>query len=122
MSLGRVFQRAGVVAAKAPSPQDRRLVLMGCRRLAKADLRQRVGVWRWRRSEREGGARLLRALKVMSSILKSIRFLTGSQWRSWRTGVWSERWVDVSIRAAEFLTYCSLLSKCFDEPYRMELQ
>ena len=27
-------------------------------------------------SEREGGARLLRALKVMSSILKSIRYLT----------------------------------------------
>ena len=52
-------------------------------------------------SEREGGARLLRALKVMSSILKSIRYLTGSQWRSWRKGVWSERWVDVSIRAAK---------------------
>ena len=34
MSLGRALQRAGAAAAKAPSPQDRRLVLMGCRRLA----------------------------------------------------------------------------------------
>ena len=102
MSLGRAFQRVGAAAAKALSPQDRRSVLTGCRRLASADLRQRVGVWRWRRSEREGGARLLRAFKVKSRILKSIRYLTGSQWRSWRTGVWSERWVDVSIRAAEF--------------------
>ena len=99
--MGRAFQRAGAAAAKALSPQDRRSVLMGCRRLASADLRQWVGVWRWRRSEREGGARLLRALKGMSSILKSIRYLTGSQWRSWRTGLWSERWVDVSVRAAE---------------------
>ena len=96
------FPEGGGGSTKALSPQDWRSVLTGCRRLASADLRQRVGVWRWRRSEREGGARLLRALKVMSSILKSIRFLTGSQWRSWRTGVWSERWVDVSIRAAEF--------------------
>ena len=98
MSLGRAFQRAGSAAAKALSPQDRRLVLMGCRRLASADLRQRGGAWRWRRSESEGGARLLRALKVMSSILKSIRYLMGSQWSSWRTGLWSEWWVDVSIR------------------------
>ena len=52
---------------------------------------------------REGGGRqVVECFEVMSSILKSIRFLTGSQWRSWRTGVWSERWVDVSIRAAEF--------------------
>ena len=29
MSLGRAFQRAGAAAAKAP--EDRRLVLMGCR-------------------------------------------------------------------------------------------
>ena len=57
MSLGRALQRAGAAAAKALSPQDRRSVLMGCRRLASADMRQWVGVWRWRRSEREGGAR-----------------------------------------------------------------
>jgi hypothetical protein len=25
-------------------------------------------------------------------------YLMGSQWRSWRTGLWSEWWVDVSIR------------------------
>ena len=98
MSLGRAFQRAGAAATNVLSPQDRRSVLTRCRRLASADLRQRVGVWRWRRSEREEGARLLRALKVMSSILKSMLYLMGSQWRSWRTGLWSEWWVDVSIR------------------------
>ena len=52
MSLGRAFQRVGAAAAKALSPQDRRSVLTGCRRLASADLRQQVGVWGWRRSER----------------------------------------------------------------------
>ena len=41
MSLGRAFQREGAAAAKALSPQDRRLVLMGWRRWTSADLRQR---------------------------------------------------------------------------------
>jgi len=63
--LEREFQSVGEAAAKALSPQVRSFVLMGCSRLASADLRRRVG------------ARLLRALKVKSNILKSMRCLVG---------------------------------------------
>ena len=52
LSLGRAFQREGAAVAKALSPQNWRLVLMGWRRLTSADLRQHAGVWRWRRLER----------------------------------------------------------------------
>ena len=69
-----------------------------------------------------GRGQVVEGFTVRSSILKSIRYLTGSQWRSWSTGVWSEWRVEVSVRAAEFLPYCSLLRMCFDDPYRMEIQ
>ena len=52
MGRGRSFQREGAAAEKALSPQVRRLVLMVLRVFAPADLRQRVGAWRGRRSER----------------------------------------------------------------------
>ena len=52
MGRGRSFQKEGAAAEKALSPQVRRLVLMVLRVFAPADLRQRVGVWRGRRSER----------------------------------------------------------------------
>src|SRR4029434_8371092 len=81
-SRGRVLQ-----LRRPCHPKVRRLVLMVLRVFVPADLRQRVGAWRGRRSERKEGASLFRALKVVSSILKLILCLTGSQWRCRRTGV-----------------------------------
>jgi len=52
----------GAAAEKALSPQVHRLVLMVLRVFAPADLRQRVGDWRGKRSERKRGLRLFRAL------------------------------------------------------------
>ena len=52
MWMGRAFQREGAAAENALSPQVRRLVLMIFSMFAPADLRQRVGAWRGRRSER----------------------------------------------------------------------
>ena len=52
MWMGRAFQREGAATEKALSPQVRHLVLMVFRVFAPADLRQQVGAWRGRRSER----------------------------------------------------------------------
>lgn len=54
-----------------------------------------------RRSRRYGSSRFWRVLKESSQILKSIRYLIGSKWSRWRTGV-------IYIKTYhEFLNNCS---------------
>ncbi len=87
MSGGREFQRRGAERLKALDPMVDRRAEGTVRLMEEADLSAREGVLMWRRSERYGGARLWMALNVWSSILKSMRNLTGSQCSCWRTGV-----------------------------------
>ena len=100
---GREFQRRGAVREKALSPNVLRRDDGMVRVRVEEDRRVREGRWGMRRSDRYGGARWWRALKVRSSILKFMRCLMGSQWRVWRTGVMCSRdRVWVRRRAAEF--------------------
>ena len=63
MVKGREFQGVGAAMAKALSPKVRNFdFIVGVRRLASEERSRRVGEWRWRRSVRYDGARLLRAL------------------------------------------------------------
>lgn len=66
-----------------------------------------------RASERYGGDRLWGALNVESKILKSIRYLTGSQWRLKR--IWVMCWsleVQIKTQAARLCTNFTYFIKC----------
>ena len=69
MSGGREFQRRGAERLKALAPMvDRRAGGM-MRLVEEEDLRHRVGILVWIRSDKYGGARLWTALKVWRRIL-----------------------------------------------------
>lgn len=88
-----------------------------------ADLRALEGWCSWIRSDRYSGARLLRALKTNKRILKSILYLTGSQWSAESTGVIRSRFfIPVRRRIAAFWPSCRWLSSDCLMPVYKELQ
>ena len=101
---GRLFQSSGAATAKARSPLDLSVRLLGtASRDWSADLRALGGLCLCISSAIYGGARSFRDLKVNKRILKSILCLMGSQWREIKTGVmWSNFLVPVRRRAAAF--------------------
>ena len=84
---GKAFHSLGAAAEKAWSPFSFNRVAGTFRTIWSVDLSVLVGWGRVMRSERYGGDRPCRALKVNRRILKLILNLTGSQWRDIRTGV-----------------------------------
>ena len=63
------------------------------------------------------GARPFMDLKANNKILKSILYLTGSQWSDIKIGViWSDFLIPVRRRAAAFCTNCRRLREAQSKP------
>ena len=123
ISSGRAFHSVGALGENALYPYVLRLHLGTIRSFFLEDLRFLLGMYGSNSSHRYRGPKPFSTLKTRSSILKSIRAETGSQCRLRSTGVTcSYLLVDVSRRAAEFCTYCSLLTCDFCRPDKSALQ
>jgi len=120
---GKPFQTRGAVAAKERSPKD--VFILTTFSIWRPALRvperrlpaQQQSVIRY------SGLRSFRHLCTSIAILYCMRCRTGSQWRTFSTGVmWSERRVPVTRRAAAFWTDCNRFRYWSATPNNSELQ
>jgi len=119
---GRLFQTAGVEWRKAHSANTD-LTRSTCSRPWPCDRIWRVKAWDRIWSCRLLGCWVVRTLNVITASLYWMRYWTGSQWRSERTGVmWSDSHRLMMIRATEFCTRCNLLMLEDDVWCNRELQ
>ena len=101
---GRLFHSSGAATAKERSPLVLRVINVGgVSSDCPADLRALGGSYGLTKLVKYKGARPLMDLKANNKILKSILYLTGSQWSDIKIGVmWSNFLVLVRRRAAAF--------------------
>ena len=120
ISAGRLFHSLGAADWRARSPSvGRHGALAGTNKVVFLDLRLYLD---WAataiRSTRYYGASPWRHLNVNNTILNSVLYLMGNQWRSFKMGVmWQIREVVVTSLATAFWTLWSLLMWTVERPY-----
>ena len=111
MVMGREFQLWGPAMENARSPAF--LEVRGTTRLDCERRPSRLGLLRSSMSEMYDGKMLDTVLYMFNAVLKTIRWLTGSQWRSMSRGVTWEyfgfRWIS---RAALFWSFWRRFRSC----------
>ena len=122
MSGGSAFHKRGADARKDLSPHDR-FVLASWNWWLFPDRRPSLAhLFSCSRSAKYIGVLLVLSLNTMEIILYFILCLTGSQWRSIRTGViWADTLDLVMRRAAEFWIFCSRLIWLSGSPFKVLL-
>ena len=115
---GNEFQTVGAAKAKERLPLADLMNGMWSR-FCDDERKERVGILRWRKSERYDGWPDWSVLKVSVAILKVMRWRIGSQCSFWRAGVtWSNRFTNgMTILAREFWIRCKRL---MDESGRLK--